>query len=732
MRVQSEVRVSGRKQHYIPQSLIREFSAFSTGKIAKVWVYTKDKSAYLASSKDVAARRHFYSKVPPTPKGLKTLDDHITDYENELVLRLSSIRTISAGGPVDPAIAAELVTHLVVRNSHIRDTFGAGVTTLLTGVRAFVSNEENARRLLGLAGQKPAGRFLKYIEEEILTEGSLLSRLDLPEPVLHRVIFALAKENFGRGFLEQMPMFEAILDKLALGVDEVVQGGHTRMLATTLAPEERIMPLAALTWTIVSAPDGGVVLPDCVALGVDAGGNWEPLASADAENLSIVLMPIAYDRVLIGRRNDLKAIDLVDFNRAAAAASHSFFLAANRDAEFERLAASIGTRSWVVIENAVRDALRESIQTYDDTAIGAHSGIEKASTSSFDGERTDSIDQSGICRDRTVEGLHYQIQFIGCADSENANQISAIVSPIVAAMNGIFPLDRLDGITFAADYAAALRDLDRGFLASEPLTTTVGEWGIGFAMAPLAMRNGLVKGRVIIRGEIGQALIGSDALAHSKAVGGLVYMLALVACAGLIDRCLPGILLRQVPDSYNAYLYPHIDGAWNSYFAARISAGVSLDIEVEHPNMLVSMLGRAKKSILTARLAYRFDGDLDKLLRTALSEIGAILQHTAVLLGYYDGLSQSLVDDEVGLRDALQEIGLWTWFEAYQRDLQHLWNRCGMWKSFSEFLDLTRHVERLLWQFGIFPWQTPDGTIRVEVPLVTDGHILARAQSKDL
>jgi hypothetical protein len=35
-------------------------------------------------------------------------------------------------------------------------------------------------------------------------------------------------------------------------------------------------------------------------------------------------------------------------------------------------------------------------------------------------------------------------------------------------------------------------------------------------------------------------------------------------------------------------------------------------------------------------------------------------------------------------------------------------------------LALGNHVERLLWQFGLFLWQTPDGNCRLEAPLHFD------------
>jgi hypothetical protein len=37
---------------------------------------------------------------------------------------------------------------------------------------------------------------------------------------------------------------------------------------------------------------------------------------------------------------------------------------------------------------------------------------------------------------------------------------------------------------------------------------------------------------------------------------------------------------------------------------------------------------------------------------------------------------------------------------------------------------LNRHVERLFWQYGLFPWKNDDGQIQVKVPLATDAPLL--------
>ncbi len=70
--------------------------------------------------------------------------------------------------------------------------------------------------------------------------------------------------------------------------------------------------------------------------------------------------------------------------------------------------------------------------------------------------------------------------------------------------------------------------------------------------------------------------------------------------------------------------------------------------------------------------------------------------------------------------DLLTDLGIKEWVEDFRLHLNELWDKRGAWESFDEFLALNRHAERLLWQFGIFPWQTSEGEYRVEIPLGSD------------
>ena len=80
--------------------------------------------------------------------------------------------------------------------------------------------------------------------------------------------------------------------------------------------------------------------------------------------------------------------------------------------------------------------------------------------------------------------------------------------------------------------------------------------------------------------------------------------------------------------------------------------------------------------------------------------------------------------------EALQRVDLIPWLSDFARDLERFRNRLGVWKSLNEFIAFNRHVERLLWAVGLFPWESSEG-VRVEIPLASDAAALLAQRAED-
>lgn len=482
-------------------------------------------------------------------------------------------------------------------------------------------------------------------------------------------------------------------------------------MARSLKPEARVQVLSQFSWTIQTVHEDSLILPDCVAVAMQSNAKRpQPYIVTGADEIDVVLCPVSSDRLLVGRKGDMVVPGVEDFNEAGAACSHTFFVSAMRTPELERLTDRIGEQSKATILEAVASATSEFApqsmlscppeSILPETAIAAH--------------------DRGKVEPNNTQDSGCLVSFVGCADENTAQRIAEAVAGVMSDIHPSVPLERLDRITFAEDYVAALASIERGFPASRPLVPTEEDWGTSVAMAPLVIRDSDIKVSIVMRSWLGYALIGEDREARVSAIHVLANQLAHVTCADLMCQRLPNMLLNRAEADWESWLYSHMHGAWTSYFASRVSAQFNPEIASDYRDIMLAAIEKARETILRDRLAYRRHGNLDQFLESAISSIGMVMTNVGMLLGHCDGLHQSVYDDKGSLTQALEKIGLQAWVDTFRCDLARLYERRGGWESVQEFLALNRHIERVLWQFGVFPWRTEEGQMRVEIPLGTD------------
>lgn len=711
--------MSGRKQHYIPQCLLRGFEARRNGKHAQVFVFRSECQPYLSSTEGVAAERDFYSGLSAGDR--TTLDDRITDYEYRLTPRISQLRCSIPGEPVNSLLAAEVVVHLTVRAAFLRHIFELGLQEMISGASALFSDEESLRSLMGIDRPEPAPVLGDAIDEAVETLRPLLP-VALPETLLRRLLLFHLREGFGSFHSQQIPELAVILAKLSEMAPSLIRGSHAKVLDENLVPDGRIEALAGLHWTVLNVPDNDLILPDCVAISIGEHQKslYESYLLNSNEELEQVFLPLSSSCLLLGRRDFDVPVTIDQVNRAAAACSFDFFVSSKNTDEISTLAALIGHHPRANILHLVREA------------VGAHGMPAELRCDTVDTLPTN-LPASGQETGNVANNLapaRYTVSFVDCANQETAERIAAVVSIVFNALAQIVPLNRVESITFAQDYAGALGSINRGFEAKGNLLPTEEDYGIGVAMAPIVLRDGKIRCCIVMRSWLAHSLLQQDD-ENSLQIGlhMLGSMLARVAFVELMDTALPGILLKPMQDNWNALLFEHIDGGCSAYFSARITADLFPGAGDAYREVLVAVLERAKVDIPKARLAYRLHGDLDAFLQVATRAIGRVLIHTAALIGHNDGLDLPVLDRDTPVTDALESSGLSLWVDVYQRDLNALFNRRGRWCSVYEFTALSVHMERLLWQFGVFPGRTETGGIRVDIPLTTDLPALAELHS---
>ena len=426
-----------------------------------------------------------------------------------------------------------------------------------------------------------------------------------------------------------------------------------------------------------------------------------PLMLAGHDDISAVIMPVSPEKLLVGITDGCALPRSFNYNVEAARASYSFFLSSRNNAEILRLSPAIAERSIFVldeeVESGIQDVLPQSLPSRLEDDLGKPEPTYRP------------IDPDS-------SKFQYELSFDGGEDREAIQGQINHLQTIVSALSQVLPLRRLDGITIAGDYPAVLRNLDRGFDNAPPVETDSRELGVRAAQMLKVMRSGKVKGHILMSSAIVHALNSSDAADMEFGIYTVVRELALVAMIEFIEVALPGAMLSPIEGELDLWLYRNVDAALSAYVASYIAAGFGDEQElVEAKRKLLSdAINRMRTIGLKERIAYSEHGDLDKLLDVTLPAIGYVLLFAADLLGHNAVSGRSAFRESDELHSSLEKAGLTNWLETYRVDLMQFHKQLGRWGSFDEFLSFNVHVERLLWQFGMFPWEKPEG-IWVEV-----------------
>ncbi len=347
--------MSGRKQHFIPQSLLRGFGT-QKGKKTYVVAYTYDRGIFAPPTDGIGAERSFYSKLD-VEGTTETLDDKITDYEQQVPAVLEELRQVSP--KADPALAAELVTHLTVRNDHFRKATSTGGADLIEGMTEVLSNEASARVLMGISGDRPSELFAAELPKLWEQFGPMFGPMGITQAQFNEFAFQAMKANFSTFHAEMAGPLRDAFGGLVEKIPGVAANAQRRALTENLTPPKRVVRLAKFRWQTIETAES-VVLPDCVAVGVDAESGILPLMLADLDKTDTIYMPLASNRLLLGSLYEAQEVPQ-NVNEVFASCSWDFFVARDRTPELEAYRILLRTTSDRFMSGTVRDVISESL-----------------------------------------------------------------------------------------------------------------------------------------------------------------------------------------------------------------------------------------------------------------------------------------------------------------------------------------------------------------------------------
>lgn len=673
--------MAGKRQHYLPRFLQRGFLAkptSSSGEAERTWLHRLGSSPRLVGIGDIGVEDWFYSRKGAP--GEVTLDDVITEFEKDFSKDVRNLRLSAPGSTIDPEHAAKTVVHLVLRTAHVRETLSTGVASMMDEFERLFTDPARLAGMLGFDSPVLGSAVADAIRDSALR----LVPAGFPASFSERLLTFVMRENGDVLAAQMISALSPLLPMLFGGLADRIRDSHNEILAKPLEDHGWVNVLSAFMWTVEEGAD--LILPDAVALSRSAEGSLEALLFTGGSDTTLVLLPLAHDRMLVGRRDPTEAIDLSSFNAEAAAACRGFFIG-TRPHEGDELASTIGSGPAKALAHAVSEAIA-------------------------DAERTRSLAPGDFPpaspRELRQEDFSYRVTLHDFGDDLLAKEYADILQSVVGALSRDIPLHDLDGITIAADYADALAKLDRGDPDLPPVVSGALPYGAGVAMPVAVVRNGQPKEHLVLAAGIAHGWTSDDAEQRSACLHVLIKMLA-----GIANNTRFGEPTAFEPDDMARELHLAVARTPSTYWSAKQAAFVFPDEGAVYADLVMDSFEHAKEAVAAARSRMTDPSDVNETFGTAYETVSAMLGHAADWLGHRDGLAQGQPFDGDNLAERLAAHGLERWISLFGRDLAACYKEDGA-LDLNVVTTLSRHVERLFWSLGVFCWPE-DGGVRCTV-----------------
>lgn len=666
--------MAGKRQHYVPRLLQRGFLNDPLDEAERTWLHRRGAIPRLVGIRDVGVEDWFYSRK--SQDGELTLDDAITDLERLLGPSVVALRASSPGTPIDADEAARTVVHLVTRTAHLRGVMSAAMTNITDEIESLFSDPVRLGGMIGLTG--PA--FAPVVLDTIHTSAAELLPAWIPAALSERII-AFALRELGDQLIEQtVAAFGPILLQLSSNLMGKVRDAHNSALA--ISPERNgwVTALVGFEWTVEAGED--LILPDAVALAREADGPLMPLLFTKPADANAVVMPIAADRILIGRRSGSAPIDLAGFNEQAAASCETFFIGA-KPFDDDKLSVLIRSTPANAIEEMISAAVREAEQARSAPAMVP----TPAKPHTF-----------------TQQGFSYSVRLADFGDDILAKEFSDVLQGVVGTLARDLPLHELDGFTLAVDYHGVLATLDRVDPDLPPVTSSALGYSLSVAKSVTLTRNGARKKHFVIAARLAEMWLSSDAEERATGLYMLVNMLAEVAHSTRYARAQETSFTL---DAIGHELHPAVATTPASYWSARQAAFVAPDQGQAYADLVIDSLDFTERAIADERARIPGSGDISNVIMRTLECVSAVLDHSADWLGHRDGLAKDQAFAGRDLPERLKTRRLDRWIELFGRDLAACYGPDDA-LNLEVVAKLSTHVERLFRSFDVYCWPEDD------------------------
>jgi len=338
--------MSGVRQHYLPQFLLKGFNSKIKGKEFYTWVFSNKGPPFETNTRKIGIEKEFYDS-----RSTLSLDDNITEIESKSASYLHDLRKIKNDERLDASKGPEIINHIFVRVKNIRSAiinvldflFGILIENLSSSetFQHFVLELVKKRPELVLNGiKKKYGNITKYQKRYIL----------------NKLVPKLVKENRDV-FLNSFSQF---LMQLRENIPKIITEAHLKALSKNIIPLKRISVIRQFKWKLLVREQGSFILGDVGPIARISKSNSYCSLLIGAQEFDLVLLPISNSHLIVGSEHNYNEEINIDFvNNSTSLCSIEYFVSSlNTDREKKYLR-HLGRRSMILQESVLRKMTRE-------------------------------------------------------------------------------------------------------------------------------------------------------------------------------------------------------------------------------------------------------------------------------------------------------------------------------------------------------------------------------------
>jgi hypothetical protein len=338
--------MSGRRNHYLPQLLMRGFKSRQRKKEYYSWIYQSNVQQFEVNIKNIGVEKDYYSLNDST-----TIDDRMTTDENYYAKIINSIRIDSTISTSHYNILNNFIVDLYIRSKHIKSEYQHSTQDLVTMFFTNMAEEDMLQNIVNSILPQTIARFTKKFQQDLVKNVGKKKAAEMA-PIMKEEIIKRTSDN---SFLSNIynlikyfiPHMKSIISE---NIPAIVKDGQLEALHKRYTDNIKPSNLQFTHWELIENDEGNTILGDVGPVFIDRFGKYVP-AIWTFGNPEAVLLPISSHQTIKGCNiNTQINTDIKNLNYDISKLSNNFFIASKNEINISKLSENIGTSNKYINE----------------------------------------------------------------------------------------------------------------------------------------------------------------------------------------------------------------------------------------------------------------------------------------------------------------------------------------------------------------------------------------------